>query len=202
MGGTTGSAGGAGSTGGTSASTGGSTGGHSGVVGGDAGAAGMAGGAMGGAAGSGDTGGAGGNPSAGQGGDLGGAANQCPGALSIECGDSFNHSTLVQGRASQWFGYGRTARGETGRETVYAFQPTSDCSVSATLKNLTTDLDLLLLSECSPSANEAASSTPLDLQTVETLTWTNAADQTYYLVVDGYGGDEGSYTLEIYCACQ
>ena len=64
----------------------------------------------------------------------------------------------------------------------------------ANLKNLTTDLDLLLLSACDPIAsNEMASSTPLDLQTVETIRWTNLPDQISYVVVDGYAGAEGSY---------
>jgi hypothetical protein len=47
-----------------------------------------------------------------------------------------------------------------------------------------------------------ASATPLDLQTVETVQWTNLPDQTNYLVVDGYAGAEGSYTLELDCTCQ
>ena len=46
-----------------------------------------------------------------------------------------------------------------------------------------------------------AYSTPIDLQTVETVSWTNPAGTTFYLVVDGYGGDHGSYTLQVDCTC-
>jgi hypothetical protein len=109
---------------------------------------------------------------------------------------------VTQGRANQWSAYGRTARLESGRETVYAFASAGTCTVTANLRNLTPDLDLLLLSACDPlTGNAMASSTPLDLQTVETVQWTNLPDQTHYLVVDGYSGAEGSYTLELDCNC-
>jgi hypothetical protein len=87
---------------------------------------------------------------------------------------------------------------------VYAFTwDAADCQVRATLSNLTMDLDLFLLSACDPvAANLGASSTPLDLQTVEALTWTNVANQTYYVVVDGYTGAQGSYTLDVACTCK
>jgi hypothetical protein len=126
----------------------------------------------------------------------------CWTALPIRCGDRLNHSTVTQGRANTWSAYGRTARSESGRETVYAFASAATCMVTANLRNLTTDLDLLLLSSCDPvTGNVTASSTPLDLQTVETVRWTNLPDQTSYVVVDGYSGSEGSYVLELDCTC-
>ncbi|CAN92454.1 hypothetical protein sce2295 [Sorangium cellulosum So ce56] len=161
----------------------------------------------GGAGGSAETAGAGGDPG-GSGGSVAGggvdnAADPCGGALPITCGDRLNHSTTSQGRANVWTGYDRTARAESGRETVYAFSSTTECMVVARLENLATDLDLLLLSACDPiRSNEMASSTPLDLQTVETVSWTSAPGQTSYLVVDGYAGAEGSYTLSVDCACR
>ena len=129
-----------------------------------------------------------------------GAADQCAAALPLKCGDSLNHSTTIQGRADTWRGYARTQRWESGRETIYSFYSSSACQVSAQLKNLTTDLDLLLLSACNPGTNTMAASTPLDLQTVETVTFTSLAGSTVYIVVDGYDGAEGSYTLEVDCS--
>jgi hypothetical protein len=95
------------------------------------------------------------------------------------------------------------SRVESGRETIYAFQAPGTCSVVANLKNLTTDLDLLLLSGCDPiKSNLKASSTPLDLQrTSETVSWTSSPRQGYFVVVDGYAAAEGSYTLEVDCTC-
>ena len=128
-----------------------------------------------------------------------GAVNQCSFALPLRCGDRLNHSTVVDGGANAWSGYGRTARSLSGRETIYSFTSASTCTVAANLKNLTTDLDLLLLSGCDPLAsNEMASSTPLDLQTIR---WTNLPDQISFVVVDGYAGAEGSYSLELDCTC-
>ena len=130
------------------------------------------------------------------------ASNQCSFALPLRCGDRLDHSTVIEGGPNVWGGYGRTARALSGRETVYSFSSASTCMVVATLKNLTTDLDLLLLSACDPIAsNEMVSSTPLDLQTVETIRWTNLPDQISYVVVDGYAGAEGSYSLEVACTC-
>lgn len=127
---------------------------------------------------------------------------QCSAALPLRCGDRVNHDTAIEGRANVWGAYGRTARGEFGRETVYAFAADRACTVVANLKNLTTDLDLLLLSACDPiGSNTMVSSTPLDLQTVETLTWTTTPGRMSFLVVDGYAGAEGSYTLEVDCTC-
>jgi hypothetical protein len=130
------------------------------------------------------------------------AADQCSFALPVRCGDRLNHSTVIEGRANTWGAYGRTARGLSGRETIYSFSSASTCTVVANLKNLATDLDLLLLSACDPiGSNVMASSTPIDLQTVETIRWTNLPDQISYLVVEGYSGAEGSYSLEVDCTC-
>ncbi|WP_438035918.1 hypothetical protein [Sorangium sp. So ce204] len=194
--------------------TGGAAGNGSGATGGGGASGSVANGGLGGAVGSAGTAGAGGGHG-GAGGDPGGAggsvagggvdnaADLCGGALPITCGDRLNHSTTSQGRANVWTGYALTARAESGRETVYAFSSTTECMVVATLEDLATDLDLLLLSACDPfQSNEMASSTPLDLQTVETVSWTSAPGQTSYLVVDGYAGAEGSYTLSVDCACR
>ena len=151
------------------------------------------------AGGGGGGGGSSGDASSGTG--IDGAANECAIALPIECGTSRNDSTLVQGRADTWRAYGSTERLESGRETLYVFAAPAACAVVAQLENLTTDLDLLLLTECSPVSNPQAASTPLDLQTVETIRFTATAGQTYYLVVDGYNGAAGTYTLQIDCTC-
>ena len=134
-----------------------------------------------------------------------GAAFECSLALPLKCGDRLNHSTLIQGRPNLWSGYGSTQRAESGRETIYALSTAADCVVIASLKNLQTDLDLLLVPACNSTssfvASVKASSTPLDLQTEETFSWMNPADQVSYLVVDGYAGAEGSYTLQVDCSC-
>ena len=130
-----------------------------------------------------------------------GVGNSCDNPLPLKCGDRLNHSTLVQGRANVWGGYGLTQRAESGREAIYAMQTTASCQVVAQLKNLTVDLDLFALSSCSEWSDTAASSTPLDLQTIESVRFATQAGQPYFVVVDGYNGAAGTYTLEVDCAC-
>jgi hypothetical protein len=183
--------------GGTGGASAGGRGGGSGGAGSIAGAGGDGAGGLPGGAGGGAPGGTGGQASGG-----GGGVDQCAVALPVACGDRLNHNTLTQGRANAWTGYDKTARAESGRETVYAFSSENACMVVARLTNLTVDLDLMLLSACDPiRSNTMASSTPLDLQTVETVSWINSPHQTYYLVVDGYAAAEGSYTIELDCTC-
>jgi hypothetical protein len=130
-------------------------------------------------------------------------AGPCSVALPIQCGDRLSHSTVTHGRPNTWSGYNMTARLESGRETLYVFRQETSCQVVAKIKNLTNDLDLLLLSGCDPWRwNEQASSTPFDLQTIETVTWTSRPGELKYLVVDGYDGAAGSYTVEVDCTCQ
>jgi hypothetical protein len=126
-------------------------------------------------------------------------AGNCADALPLKCGDRLDHSTLVQGRANVWREYSRTQRLESGRETIYVFDAPAAGQVVARLKNLTVDLDLLLLTSCDPISNVAASSTPLDLQTIETVTFATEAGRRYFIVVDGYNGAAGTYTLEVDC---
>jgi hypothetical protein len=130
-----------------------------------------------------------------------GAVNECSPALPLRCGDRLEHDTRVQGRPNVWSGYNASARLESGAETVYALKTSTACQVETQLYNLTVDLDLFLLTSCGWLANSLASSTPLDLQTVETMSFATQAEQTYFVIVDGYDGDEGSYTLQVDCTC-
>jgi len=130
-----------------------------------------------------------------------GAGHQCAAAIPLACGDRFNHSTLTEGRENTWSLYSSTQRAESGRETLYAFSNPVGCVVTVRLSNLHTDLDLLLAPRCDSISSSTASSTPLDLQTDEILNWVSRGDELWYVVVDGYAGAEGSYTLEVMCAC-
>jgi hypothetical protein len=181
----TGGAGGASGTGGTTGAAGGANGGANGGATGTGGANGGSTGANGGTTSSLDAGG----------------ANSCQNPLPLRCGDRLNHSTLVQGRPNVWVGYDASQRWESGPETIYAFQTPATCQVVARLKNLTVDLDLFFMTSCDPKSATECSSTPLDLQTIETVGFTSQPGQPYFVVVDGYNGAAGSYTLEVDCTC-
>ena len=135
-------------------------------------------------------------------GSVDGGGDLCAAALPLKCGDFLSDNTALSGRPNTWGAYSHTERGDTGREVVYAFQSVNDCAVVVELGDMTVDLDILALSTCDPiSGNFAASSTPLGIQTVESVRWTNRAG-TVYVVVDGYNGAEGAYSLEVRCTCQ
>ena len=73
--------------------------------------------------------------------------------------------------------------------------------VVARLTNLTVDLDLFVLTGCGPWSNTRASATPLDLQTIETVRFATEPGQPSFVVVDGYAGAAGTYSLEVDCTC-
>ncbi len=145
--------------------------------------------------------GAGGVVGSGGGGQTGGpdgTANECSTALPLHCGDQLNHSTLVQGRADVWSTYPVTQRLESGRETIYELRP-DDLLVMLQLKNLTTDLDVFLLSACDTSSSIAPTSRSSSSVNDKMALFEIQTGKTYYVVVDGYDGAAGSYTLEVDC---
>jgi hypothetical protein len=115
----------------------------------------------------------------------------CEYPLPLRCGDRLNHSTLVQGRADVWKMYGCTQRLMSGREAIYVIQSSTARQVSVRLSNLTADLDIFLLQGCSFMSCDGLYGS--------NATFIAEAGQAKYLVVDGYSGAAGSYTLEVDC---
>jgi hypothetical protein len=89
--------------------------------------------------------------------------------------------------------YGCGPWDESGPEVVYMLQiPFDGTSMSATLSDMTADLDIFLLSDCNEDACLHAEDFLLEYWFMEA--------GTYYLVVDGYDGAVSDYTLTITCA--
>ena len=187
-------------TGGVRAASGGSAGlGTGGIVGTGGGGAGRM-----------DGGSGGGRPasggSSGRGGQVGGldsGSDACAAALPIKCGQEVRHSTLVEGRSNLWSAYASTQRLESGPETLYVFS-TNDPLVVIHLGDLTADLDVFLLSSCGSASSIAPLS--LDQSSTRKVFWfefpfvnSTSPEVTYYLVVDGYNGAAGNYTLNLTC---
>jgi hypothetical protein len=129
----------------------------------------------------------------------GGANDGCPDALPIRCGDRLDHSTIIQGRRDTWRGYGCSQRLESGRETIYVFRSDDSCKTMVRLNGIKSDIDLFLLDVCNPWSCTVASSTPLDIQTVETVAFHAEAGRSYFTVVDGYDEASGAYSIEADC---
>jgi len=81
-----------------------------------------------------------------------------------------------------------------GPEYVYNFTAPYDTVVTVTLSDETAETDLLVVPAadgCAPEACIAHGMTEVTFQA--------AADQLYYVIVDGYDGAEGSYHIEFGC---
>ncbi len=123
----------------------------------------------------------------------------CSETPALHCGDRLTGTTVYG--TDEWRGYACTARLESGKEAIYSIRTAETCQVDLRLTDLDTDLDLMLLDGCDAFDSQYCSSTPLDIQTVEEISFSSQPDKEYFVVVDGYNGSEGSYGLEVDCNC-
>jgi hypothetical protein len=87
--------------------------------------------------------------------------------------------------------YGDLDWPETGPEDIYVLHKTVVSDLIVTLSYASGDLDVFLLWDAHPSALLEGAD--------RTFTRRNLAPGTYYILVDGYDGSYGPYTLEVYC---
>lgn len=81
---------------------------------------------------------------------------------------------------------------ETGPEKTYLFEPTYDGQVTATLSDLSDDMDIFVLeNSCDPDSCIAYGNT--------TTSFTAEAYKQYFIVVDGYNGAQGGFTVTLTC---
>ena len=114
----------------------------------------------------------------------------CSNATPIHCGDKVNGSTI--GGANNAVFYGCYSWQESGPEKVYVLQTTEPGTITATLSNETADLDIILLNGCSESDCLA--------QGLSSVSLPNAPAGMYFIVVDGYHGAKGNFTLSVNCS--
>ena len=113
-------------------------------------------------------------------------AGSCENPLPLKCGDRLNHSTLVQGRPNVWVGYGCSQRWMSGPEAIYFLQPPAGCQAVVQFKNPSADLEAFVLPSCS---------------FLSSCSFQPAVGQPSFVVVDGYNGASGTYTLQVDCTC-
>ncbi|MDD3875086.1 MAG: T9SS type A sorting domain-containing protein [Bacteroidales bacterium] len=115
----------------------------------------------------------------------------CTSAVNLTCGQTYNGTTV--GGASNVTTYSCQSWSESGPEKVHKIVTTTTGTITATLSNLgSNDLDVFIVNSCSESACVASG----DL----TASYPNAPAGTYYIVVDGYNGVSGTYTLNVTCS--
>jgi hypothetical protein len=122
------------------------------------------------------------------------AAAACsPGPYTLlACNQPINGTTV--GGSTAIDGYNCQTWNESGPEVVYEFVAPANGSYTFTLSGLAAgvDLDLFILNPTCTAASCTASGNT-------SATFTGTAGTTYYVVVDGFNGDEGTFTLDISC---
>lgn len=114
----------------------------------------------------------------------------CDSATPINCGETVNGTTKFG--VNNVTTYGCNSWKESGKEKVYILQTTEPGTITATLSNETADLDIIILDACSESNCLA--------QGLTSVSVSNASAGMYFIVVDGYNGAEGNFTLSVNCS--
>jgi hypothetical protein len=109
----------------------------------------------------------------------------CTGAVTINTGSSYSGTTV--GGFSDVIYYDGIVWMESGPERVHILQVNGYGTLTATLSNLTVDLDVFLLHTC--NQNNVMSFADM------VLLYPGITPGNYYLVVDGFGGVSGPYLV-------
>lgn len=109
-------------------------------------------------------------------------------AVTLGAGDANTLPGSTAGAPNRNAGYGCVGWNESGGEALYRLTVTQDVVLTATLSGLTSDLDLFLLSACDGDSCLAAANQEFAVR---------LAPGEYILVVDGFDGASGPYTLTL-----
>jgi len=115
----------------------------------------------------------------------------CSSAVTADCGGSYGDDTTGSPSNVDYYGCGGWY--ESGPEDVYVITTSSTGYIRASFSDMEpgVDLDVFILSDCNEGACEAYGNNE--------AIYADAPPGTYYIVVDGYYGDAGSYMLDIAC---
>jgi cysteine-rich repeat protein len=120
----------------------------------------------------------------------------CAAGFSVSCGAMDAWSTTGPGSTDRVDEYACVGWNETGREYTYQFTAAADADVTVTLTpDGLIDLDVFVLLDASGGC--VAGNCVAYGGT--TATFAATVGSNYYVVVDGFGGDEGSYTISFDC---
>ena len=110
--------------------------------------------------------------------------------INLSCGIPYNGTTADGNNIMDE--YNCTTRNESGNEKVHLITTSGNGTITANISNLGgNDLDVFILSSWNTTDCAAFGS--------NSATYNNAPAGTYYIVVDGFNGASGSYTLTVTC---
>ena len=126
-----------------------------------------------------------------------GGGATCAVDFTLSCGSSDSWATTSAGSTTAVSAYSCVSFSETGAEYTYTFTPTGNTTATVSLSSLgSNDLDLFVLDGTSGTCS---GSNCLDWGDTST-SFSAVAGQTYYVVVDGFQGDAGSYDIDVTCS--
>ncbi len=121
----------------------------------------------------------------------------CETGFDVSCGFSENWSTLNIGSTDEIDSYSCSAFNESGREYAYRFTPAVNTIMNIALTpEAGVDLDLFVLSD---DGNQLCESGDCDIYADSSVEATFPGGGEYWIVVDGYNGAEGSYSIDFAC---
>jgi hypothetical protein len=112
----------------------------------------------------------------------------CSNATPVTCGDSFDDTNV--GAPNNVQSYSCVGWTESGGEVVYALNLVHTTNLTVSLSNMSADFDAFLLGSC--DENDC-------LEYGDSSFGYTLDPGSYYIVVDGYSGATGTYTLTIDC---
>ena len=124
-------------------------------------------------------------------------AGTCEAQFQAFCDTQDTWSTLAFGSTDNVDGYSCNEFDETGREYAYLFAPVEDTTMTVTLSPAAgVDLDLFLLSD---HGDGVCKGSECSLYADNSITALFPGGGQYWIVVDGYQGAEGDYTIDFDC---
>ena len=125
------------------------------------------------------------------------AGGGCTAITALSCGQQISATTLDPGATNQIDNWDCTGWADTGPELAYEFTTLSAATVNVVLSSIETgqDLDVYVTADSGIGCNEADCIASGDTD----ATFEASPGVTYFVVVDGYLGDAGSFVLDVDC---
>lgn len=119
----------------------------------------------------------------------------CSPTFSLSCGAGTTWNNSYFGSTDAINSYACIDWNESGPEYAYTFISSTTVTVTVSLSNMTADLDIFVLRNPSGTCDADNCLAYGDA----TVSFTATTYTTYYLVVDGYNGAIGDYTIQVSC---
>lgn len=120
----------------------------------------------------------------------------CAPRLALGCGDMEIGNNGGDGSTDRIDTYSCGGWDESGPEYAYSFEASSGGNVTATISDMSADLDIFVIEDAGGDCLQESCLTFGD----DEVTFDAVAGRTYYLVVDGFMGATDDYIIELTCS--